>query len=125
MDTTVLNEAREALRKREDIPEENATKHIRAWSEGDTTPALLLDLPEWAESRGIKCIVWTALPPKFDGGNRRVPTVEEVVSYLSRLTGRTRENAERYIRFAPRQIDTPYRHRIEAALDWTPLAPNP
>jgi hypothetical protein len=124
METPGISEAREALREREDIPESNATKHIRAWSEGDTAPPLVLQLPQWAKSRGIDSVVWTALPPKFGNENRRVPTVEEVVSYLSSLTGGTRDNAERYIRFAPQQVDTPYRRRIEAALHWTPLAPN-
>jgi hypothetical protein len=124
MNMTVLDEAGEALRKREDIPESNAAKHIRAWSKGGIGPGLVLDLPQWAESRGINSVVWTALPPKFDDKNRRVPTVQEVVSYLSGLTGRTRDNAEQYIRYAPRQIDTPYRRRIEAALQWTPLVPS-
>lgn len=125
MGTAVLSEAREALRKREDIPEANTMKHIRAWSKGDTAPALLLDLPQWAESRGIDSVVWTALPPKFNDENGRSPTEEEVVSYLNGLTGGTRDKAELYIRFAPRQIDTPYRRRIEAEFQWTPLAPNP
>jgi hypothetical protein len=122
MDTPGLSEAKESLRKREDIPESNATKHIRAWSKGETAPVLVLDLPRWAESRGIDSVVWTRLPPKFNNENRRAPTVDEVVSHLSSLTGETRDNAERYIRFAPRQIDTPYRRRIEATLQWTPLA---
>jgi hypothetical protein len=119
---TNLDEAKEALRKREDIPESNATKHIRAWSKGDAAPSLLVDLPRWAESRGIDSVVWTGLPPKFNSVNGRMPTVEEVVTYLSGLTGKMRNNAERYIRLAPPQIDTPYRRQIEAALQWTPLS---
>ena len=119
--TRALDEAREALRKREDIPEANAIKHIQAWSKGDSAPALPADLPQWAESRGIDSVLWTALPPKFNDKNGQVPTVDEAVSYLGGLTGQKRENAERYIRFAPRQINTPYRRRIEAELRWTPL----
>jgi hypothetical protein len=41
------------------------------------------------------------------------------IKHLSGLTGRAREDAERYIRFTPEQIDTPYRRRIEAELHWT------
>ena len=70
-------------------------------------------------SRGVDSVVWTALRCKFNGENGRRPTVEEVLTHLSGLTGRPRDEAERYIRFAPRQIDTPYRRRIEAVLHWT------
>jgi hypothetical protein len=120
MDSVALDDAREALRKREDIPEQNAEKHIRAWTRGQPTPALISALPEWAESRGVDAVIWTALPPKFDGENGRAPTVEQAIGYLSGLTGRARENAERYICLTPRQVDPPYRRRIETELRWMP-----
>jgi cation transport regulator ChaC len=124
MDATTLNEAREALRKREDIPEANAKKHIQVWTRGDSAPAPLVGLPPWAVSRGIDSVVWTALPPKFENENGTAPTIDEAVLYLSGLTGEERVRAESYIRFAPRQIDTPYRRRIEATLYWTPREPD-
>jgi hypothetical protein len=107
MDTAALDEAREAQRKREGIPKSKVADDIGTWSRGDAAPALLVDLPQWAESRGIDSVVWTALRPKFNDENGRAPTVEQVVLYLSRLTGRARDDAEHYIRFAPMQIDTP------------------
>lgn len=64
-------------------------------------------------------LVWTALHAEF-GGNDRAPTVVEVVGYLRGLAGPKRDNAERYIRRAPRQVDTPLRRRIAAELNWTP-----
>jgi hypothetical protein len=124
MEMPDLAEAREALRKREDIPENNAAKHIRAWTTGDAAPPLLVGMPEWAESRDIDSVVWTALPPKFDNTNGRVPTIDEVVLYLSGLTGEVRDRAERYIRFAPKQIDTAYRRKIESTLQWTAHEPH-
>ena len=68
-------------------------------------------------------MIWTALCPKFGDKNDTVPSIEQVILYLSGLAGRERENAERYIRLAPKQIDTSYRRRIEADLQWTPLEP--
>jgi len=97
MDTAALNEAKEALRKREGTLKRN--DHIKAWSMGEDPPDLLAKLPQWAESRGIDSVVWTALPPKFSE-KKCVPTVEQVVCYLSGLTGNARANAESYIRRA-------------------------
>ena len=92
---------------------------IGGWSKGEISPELILDLPEWATSHGVEGVVWTGLPSKFKGEERRTPKMEEVVEYLRSLTGSKRDNAEGYIRHAPPQIDTPYRRGIEAALQWT------
>ncbi len=119
MDNMELENAKEALRMRESIPK-NGAHNIGSWSRGAAAPALIVELPAWAEAHGIGSVVWTALPPKFQNQDGRVPTADEVVAYLRSLTGRVREDAERYIRRAPAQIDTPYRRKIEAALNWTP-----
>jgi hypothetical protein len=92
-------------------------------SQGNNAPELILDLPEWAASRGVRSVIWTALPSKFGGKNGETPTCEQVLRCLSGLTGAARDAAERYVRFAPRQIDTLYRRQIEAALQWA--AQNP
>jgi hypothetical protein len=120
MDATDIAVAREGLRLREGIPSTAAHRNrIGAWSLGDAPPQLILDLPEWARSRGVSGVVWTALPSKF-AGRERTPTEDEVVRYLGQLTGAARASAERYVRQAPMQIDTPYRRRIEAVLHWVP-----
>lgn len=122
MDTTDLASAREALRKREGIPLTNSTC-IASWSIGEGEPQLIVELPKWARSHGLSDVVWTALPAKFNDEDGQAPSPDEVIKYLRGLSGTVRDMAERYIRFAPRQIDTVYRRRIEAALQWTPLAP--
>jgi hypothetical protein len=118
MDHTEIGAAREALRKREGISEKRSMD-IAGWSKGEDPPRLILDLPEWAASHGLGGAVWTALPSKFDGKEGCTPTIDQVLKYLEGLTGVARASAERYVRCAPRQIDTPYRRRIEAILHWT------
>jgi hypothetical protein len=118
MDATDLASAKRALRKREGIPEKNEEKHNGAWSVGQQSPSLTPGLAEWAVATGVAHVVWTNLPPKFKD-TETTPSAEQVVQYLGGLTGAQREVAEHYVRFAPKQIDTEYRRRIEAALQWT------
>jgi hypothetical protein len=122
MDDADVNVAKESLRKRENIPP-SKSNHIGFWSRSDAEPALIVELPKWAQAHGVDSVVWTALPSKLNGTDGQRPNVDEVINYLCRLTGAVRDAAERYIRFAPRQIDTPYRRRIETAFQWTPLTP--
>ena len=118
MDAQSLEIARSALRKREGIPEKNEQRHIGSWSMGQPSPDVIPSLSEWAKARCVEHVVWTALPPRFQG-TEEPPTAEEIVEYLSGLTGTQRDNAERYIRFAPRQVDTRNRRHIEVALHWS------
>lgn len=110
-----LATARSMLRKREGCKIEA----IGSWSRGAASPEHITELPEWAKARGVSDVIWTALPSKFGAVVGTVPSVERVVEHLSGLTGSARDAAEKYVRFAPRQIDTPYRQRIEAVLGWT------
>ncbi len=118
MDTTDLASAKTNLRKREGIPEKNVERHIGVWSGGEPCPTLIPSISEWAVVNGVDHVVWTNLPPKFDGVEAK-PSADQVVQYLDGLIGSQRNNAERYVRFAPRQIDTTYRRRIESVLQWT------
>lgn len=119
MDSPDLDSAREALRQREGIPQKGINR-IGAWSVGDVPPESIINLPQWAEAHGIQGVIWTALPPRFDGKDQK-PTKEQVLHYLASLTGARRDATERYIRRAPRQVDTQYRRTIEVYLQWTPL----
>jgi hypothetical protein len=117
MDCLDLSEAKKALCDREGI-RKNCEEWIGVWQPGMDAPELIPDLPRWAENHGLHGAVWTALPPKFDGKNDVVPSWDDVIGHLTQLVGAKRDNAERYIRNAPRQIDTPYRRMIEARLGW-------
>lgn len=123
MDAPDVAVAREALRLRENISVERATRDIRSWTTGTKPPALIEELPQWSAPVGLEAVVWTGLGPRFAGRAGNVPTPEQVIAHLAGLVGPARERAERYIRQAPRQIDTAYRREIEAALHWTPLEP--
>ena len=116
MDTECLEVAAECLRKRE----KTAPKYIDRWFRGERSPDSIPELAEWADARGLDGVVWTALPPKFHGETGKMPTDDDVVKHLQGLPCVPRERAEQYIRKAPRQIDTPYRRRIEAELHWDP-----
>ncbi|WP_122734462.1 hypothetical protein, partial [Pseudomonas viridiflava] len=105
-----------ALREREQIPAER---------EGAIASLLVSRKPvgmlmEWAWERRIDAVIWTALPPRFDGIEGRVPSVEDAVAYLSGLTGETLQHARDYIEQVPEQIDTPYRRIIRRQLGWHP-----
>lgn len=115
MDADDLDEARNALAAREGC----TLDRIGFWP-GGAAPKDHPHIARWAEARAIEAVVWTGLRPVF-GGHDGTPTEDEVLNYLRGLRGTVRDLAERYIRLAPRQIDTAGRRRIEAELGWTPL----
>lgn len=96
-------------------------KNIGVWSGADgMSRGLEADtIAAWAKPRELGGAVWTSLPPKFGGVDDEVPSVDDVIAYLDALRGAERDEAEKYVRKAPLQIDTPYRQRIAAALGWT------
>jgi hypothetical protein len=114
---TDLKDAKRALADREGLTAGDWQKHIGGWRAGEPTPNMIPDLPEWAKTRGLDAVIWTALEPKLDTVSS--PSAEQIISYLRSLAGPKRDLAERYIRCTPRQIDTEYRHQIEAALGWS------
>ncbi len=92
MDATDLASAKRALRIREGIPEKNEEKHIGTWSIGQQSPRLIPGLTEWAVAHGLSHVIWTNLPPKFNN-TETTPTVDQVLQYLSGLTGSKRDVA--------------------------------
>lgn len=113
--------AKEALRDREGIHLRNMMRHIGVWTPRATDPAGIPGLNHWAASREITAVLWTALPPKFDGRDDEVADLNRVIGYLEGLTGEERQRAEEYVRRAPPQIATNYRRDIEQRLGWTPI----
>ena len=93
--------------------EENITKYIAHLNVNGSYEGTIANIiGRWASSLGLDAVVWTNLPPKFNGEKGRIPTVEEVISFLKIQSSNTKGRAEEYIRRMPRQIDTVYRRRI-------------
>ncbi|MBY5511861.1 hypothetical protein [Rhizobium leguminosarum] len=109
-------EAREMLRLREGRPHR---RHIGQWRVGRADPTSLPGLSEWAAARDVDAVIWTDLPPKFQGEEGRIPSVEEVAAYLDGLPEGPRVEAVQYIRNAPAQIDTAYRRELASLVPAT------
>jgi hypothetical protein len=119
MSVRTVDEARQSLGDRECVPAKNRLRHIAAWSGNPSADPVHQDIATWASNLGLTAVVWTALPPRYKE-EERCPTEDEAVEYLRQLTGESRRRAERYIRMAPPQVDTPYRRRFEIEFGWTP-----
>lgn len=72
----------------------------------------------WAEGKDFAGVVWTSLPPGMKQKRNSVPTINEVLDFLNNLDERNRAVAEKYVRTAPDQTKTPYRHAIEKEMGW-------
>jgi hypothetical protein len=79
------------------------------------------DIAAWAEARNVDAVVWTKLSPLFNG-EKRVPTCNEVIDYISWLKREQQVLAFEYIRKTPRQVTTVYRAAIESRFG---IAPDP
>jgi hypothetical protein len=119
VESSDIEAAAENLREREGVRPKNFALHIGRWATGQDTPSCISALPEWAKSRGVDAVIWTALPHKFHDDGRR-PSAEDIVAYLEGTKDVVKEDAERYVRCAPRQIDTAYRRIIAERLGWIP-----
>lgn len=113
-----LQTAVTSLARREGTSREN----IHRWSRGQADPTRIPGLVDWAASRDIEYVIWTALGPKFGELPTR-PTEPQALAYLKRLSNEGKAaRVEEYVRRAPQQVRTIYRRRIERCLGWTPLA---
>ncbi|WP_263263953.1 hypothetical protein [Pseudomonas sp. RIT-PI-S] len=109
-----VEEASMALKRREAIP---AERHdgVGSLRVAEHTNGLV---GRWARAKGIEAVIWTALPPRIDGIEGRVPRLGDALDYLASLTGDVREHARSYVEAVPPQIDTEYRRQIAARLGW-------
>ncbi|UQY45745.1 hypothetical protein [Mixta hanseatica] len=107
-----LEQACEALRQREQIPEERNDGVGVLIAQGSAVGPLT----EWAQQRQIDAVIWTALPPRVAHNEGLIPTIDDAIAYLRSLEGEKREHARHYLAQVPQQLDTPYRRAIRQQL---------
>jgi hypothetical protein len=120
-----ITEAREALCSREEIPDKNMERDIAVWPNENLRDPVSVEIARWAKNTGIDVVIWTALSPKIIKKGKtvnRAPTIAEAITHIHELPHEQKRNAERYVRMAPKQIDTPFRRRFEAEFGWAPFS---
>jgi hypothetical protein len=123
--TNDLDEAIEQLRTRESVGKDKVDTWIAKWVKGGPTGGVDSHISRWAEGMDLDAVLWTALPPRFEGEDGVVkdgvvPKAGAVVRYLLDLPCGKYRLAEEYVRKTPAQIDTDYRRIIEKELGWAP-----
>jgi hypothetical protein len=116
LDESDLANARALLRRREAIVDEKDVGFVVVGEPVGTHPYAAAIL-HWASARGIDAVVWTALPPRFEGAPGRVPDPQEAVDYLRSLSGHVRRHAEDYVRQVPAEIRTRNRRALQEAIE--------
>ncbi len=115
MATSDLAKAKKSLELRESTIPANISS-ITATE--DTSDEIKISIKKWLLSLDIDAAIWTNLPPKFKE-EKRVPTIQEAITYFREMDINSRKIAEEYVRKTPRQIDTEYRREFEKHLGWT------
>lgn len=119
LDVASLEEARDALHEREGVPREQP-ECIGSWPSGPQS-AFQTSIGQWAAAKGLDAVVWTALPPRSRGLNRRMPSATDALDYLRKLDPDRQAHARDYIRRTPVAITTAYRRLFEETFNWHPL----
>ncbi len=123
MSVSDINEAKNQLAEREGITEEYISQSIGVWEKDCQSSSRYSNLIEqWAGQMELDFVIWTNLRPKFEGILDKVPTIEEIVSFIENdLSFEQRKCAEEYVRKTPLQINSDYRRQLEITYNWTPL----
>lgn len=116
--TTTVTEARERLRVRE----RTSNRFIGSVPGSiEDTSEIAQTIDKWRKRHGLDAVVWTDLPANFTEHYGQPLTPENAITYLLNLPAEQRRRAEKYIRKAPVQSQTPLRQIIELRLGWKPL----
>ena len=75
---------------------------------------ILPSIESWVKQKQLDAVAWTDLPSNLGQFN-----FGKVQNHLKSLKGEVLDNAESYVRKAPRQIRTKFRTKIEKEFGWT------
>lgn len=114
--TDDLEAAATNLADREHLDYSKHPEWIGGWPEVEPKNPIATIIGEWARTKGLDAVVWTALPPKFHSRLGTIPTEDEAVDFVRRQGPGSR--AAEYVRRAPKQVSTPYRQSMERELEW-------
>lgn len=73
------------------------------------------EIKNWIKNTDFDAVIWTNL------GENWSTKINNRIEYLKELKGNTSAIAEEYIRRTPIKINTDFRKKIEATLNWTPI----
>lgn len=124
MATEELEKAKTSLQIREGIGDPNKNKYIGSIRRDTQVPnesEIVQIIRSWMNTLQMDAVIWTNLPPRFNGNDDQIPTLHEATKYLIGLDINTQSTAEQYIRKTPQQIDTSYRRDFEKQFGWTYL----
>lgn len=114
---TSLRDARDDLRRREGTSDKNIgwVGVIRGTDSRNDSPgrADVHAVEQWCRDKEYDGAVWTTLESNFEKETNTPFSVEACLDYLRHLPRNVRREALRYIRNAPKCVDTPVRQRIE------------
>lgn len=120
MTNTDLDSAKEALALREGSTSKDLTKNIGFWCKNKNSSGVGVDaIKKWAETIGIDAVIWTSLKGNFAEEKDKIG--EEVLAHIKTLSHEQFQMSEKYVRMAPKQIDTDVRRLLERELGWWPL----
>jgi hypothetical protein len=81
-----IETAKKKIAEREGIKIENVSKYIGHLNVNGSYEGKIANIiGKWASDHGLDAVVWTNLPPKFHGEGGRIPTAEEVISFLNKF----------------------------------------
>jgi hypothetical protein len=114
--TTDIETAIQDLKVRENTSTDNigfvcipdSTRHCTV------IPTIWEGIEQWAKHKGLDAVVWTDLPSKFKEVAKMDFNEENVVKYIFGLPPEILKLAEKYVRKAPKQIETSFRRRLKA-----------
>jgi len=109
-----IHDAIKSLKEREGTSTANIHNILKTDS---TEDSIKLIVKNWLVTKDLDGAVWTGL--SYRNGVR--PSIEQVINQLLSLNHAIGQEAEEYIRKAPKQIDTEYRRSIEKELGWTAI----